>query len=146
MGEARRRGQVGRMVAAGLRERVLAGDFGPTDVEQGYLFVFDKSPIGRQLLSVLRTMSQDFTGLSALLEVEALRLWEVSPLFPWAVLYRSPSRSEVLLASRPERLLTDSLPRAAVSLSAARARWAWEAGLDGSADSAVRQFLQERAR
>ena len=146
MGEAKRRGQLGRVVAAGLRERVQAGDFGPTDAAQGYLFVFDKSPAGRQLLSVLRTMTQDFTGLSALLECEALRLWEVSPLFPWAVLYRSASRSEALLASRPERLLTESLPRAAASLTAAQARWAWEAALEGSADSSVRQFLQGHPR
>jgi hypothetical protein len=146
MGEAKRRGQQGRLVATGLRERVLAGDFGPTDVAQGYLFVFDKSPVGRQLLSVLRTMPQDFTGLSALLEGEALRLWEVSPLFPWAVLYRSASRAEALLASSPERLLTESLPRAATSLSSAQARWAWEAGLEGSADASVRQLLQGRAR
>lgn len=146
MGEAKRRGQLGRVVAAGLRERVQAGDFGPTDAAQCYLFVLDKSPVGRQLLSVLRSMTQQFTGLSALLEGEAMRLWEVSPLFPWAVLYRSASRPEALLASSPERLLTESLPRAAASLNAAQARWAWEAGLEGSADTSVRQFLQGRPR
>jgi hypothetical protein len=146
MGEAKRRGQLGRVVAAGLRERVQAGDFGPTDAAQGYLFVLDKSPAGRQLLSVLRSMTQQFTGLAALLESEAMRLWEVSPLFPWVVLYRSAPRSEALLASSPERLLTESLPRAAASLSTARARWAWEAALEGSADTTVRQFLQGHPR
>lgn len=140
MGEAKRRGQQARQTGAALRARIEAGDFGSDRPATGWLFVIDRSPRGLELLRVLGTMSE-FEGLRTLLAGEAVRLWEVSPLFPYLVLRGGPGTpaQRVALAAGLDRLCTDALPKAQRALGAER--WGTELALAPEAEAAARAAL-----
>lgn len=136
MGEAKRRGQQARQAGDALRARIEAGEFGSDRPATGWLFVIDRSPRGLELLRVLGTMSE-FEGMRAMLAGEAVRLWEVSPLFPYLVLRGgagSPAQ-RVALASSLERLCSQTLPTALRAMAAER--WAAELALAPEAQGAV---------
>lgn len=148
MGEAKRRSQLGRTATERLRQRAQDGAFGVPGAARGYLFVLDKSALGQQGLAVLKSAAGEFGGLTTLLESEAVRMWQLSSLFPFAVLHGGVAGSapRALLATGLERLLSDTLPRAAASLDAAAGPWAWELGLEAAAEAAVRPALERLAR
>ncbi len=140
MGEAKRRGQQARQVGDALRARIAAGEFGAERPVTGWLFVIDRSPRGLELLRLLGTMSE-FEGLRTLVAGEAVRLWEVSPLFAYLVLRGGPGSpaQRVALAANLDRLCADMLPKAVRALAAER--WGAELALAPQAESAVRAAL-----
>lgn len=143
MGEAKRRGQLGRLAADHLRQRIRSGEFGGT-AAQGYLFVLDKSPRGQELLLVLRAVAGEFPGLPEALDGESFRLWAMSAVFPFVVLRGgegSPSR-RTSLAGSLARLVDESLPQAVQALRATGAGWSVLAGLAEPASSAVGAALE----
>ena len=142
MGEAKRRGQLGRQAADQLLQRVRAGDFGPT--ADGYLFMLDKSPAGQELLGVLRIVAPQLLGLSEALASDNLRLWSASPLFSFAVIHggtASVMRRTRLAATLP-RLIDEVLPAAVRSLRARRQPWTVLSGLSEPARSGATTALE----
>jgi hypothetical protein len=140
MGEAKRRGQQARQTGDLLRARIAAGEFGSERPATGWLIVVDRSPRGLELLRVLATMSE-LEGLRAMLAGEAVRLWEVSPLFPYLLLRGGPGApiQRVALAASLERLCGDALPKALRALGSDR--WGAELALAPEAEAAVRGVL-----
>lgn len=140
MGEAKRRGQQARQTGDALRARMAAGEFGNERPATGWLIVLDRSPRGLELLRVLATISE-FEGLRAMLAGEAVRLWEVSPLFPYLVLRGGPGSpvQRVALAASLERLCAETLPKALRAL--ASERWGAELALAPEAEATVRSAL-----
>lgn len=137
MGEAKRRGQQVRQAGDALRARIEAGEFGSDRPATGWLVVIDRSPRGTELLRVLAAMD-GFEGLRAMLAGEAVRLWEVSPLFPYLVLRGGPGSpaQRVSLAANLERLCAQTLPQALRALAAER--WGATLALAPEAETAVR--------
>jgi len=144
MGEAKRRGQLGRLAAEHLRQRQRAGDFGAPGSAGAYLFVLDKSPAGQELLAVLRAVAADFPGLSEALEGETFRLWSMSAVFPFVVLHggEGSASQRTQLAGSLTRLLDEGLPRAVRWLRPAGGRWSAVAALAEPAHSAVGAALE----
>lgn len=141
MGEAKRRGQQARQAGDALRARIEAGEFGSDRPATGWLFAIDRSPRGLELLRVLGTMSE-FEGLRTLLAGEAVRLWEVSPLFPYLVLRggAGSAAQRTLLAASVEKLCADALPRTVRAL--ASERWGVELALAAQPEAAARRAIE----
>lgn len=139
MGEAKRRGQVGRLAAEQLRQRVRAGEFGPPGSAVGYLVVLDKSPPGQEMLAVLKAVAGDFPGLAEALEGETFRLWSMSAVFPFVVLHggQGAATQRTLLAGDLGRMVAETLPRAVKALGASGQRWSALAALAEPAQSTV---------
>jgi len=146
VGEAKRRGQVGREAADQLRQRIRAGDFGPA--AGGYLFLLDKSPAGQELLGVMRSVATELPGLAEALESDDMRLWTMSPLFGFAVVHGGvgPAARRTRLASTVQRLVDEALPDSVRSLSATGQRWTVLSGLSEPARSAASAALEALGR
>ncbi len=121
MGEAKRRNQLGRQSANALQGRIDAGEFGAAG--RDYLIVLDKSARAREALLALRTRPV-LDGLAALLDGDALRVWQASTLFAYAVLCGGAGAPDarVLLATDRDRLVRRTLPQAA-QRCALEGRW-----------------------
>lgn len=139
MGEAKRRRQQDEQVAARLQRRVAAGDFGAPDAAHDYCIVLDKSVDGVSALVALRSM-RALAGLAPLLDGEALRVWQASSLFAYAVLHGAAAASEparCLLAADARRLHEQVLPRAL----AAWRRSSRQPGLELAVEATLQQEL-----
>ena len=113
MGEAKRRKSQGQAFAARLAERLAGGEFGPPAAARRYCIVLDKSPVGTGALAALRE-TPVLDGLAELLATDALRFWQASPLFAYALLCGGSGSAErrCLLAADLDKLLARSLPQA----------------------------------
>lgn len=113
MGEAKRRKSQGQAFAARLAERLAAGDFGPPGAARRYCIVLDKSPVGSGALAALRATPL-LDGLPELLATDALRFWQASPLFAYALLCggSGPAERRCLLAANLDKLVQRALPQA----------------------------------
>lgn len=113
MGEAKRRKTEGQAFAERLATRRAAGDFGSPQAAQRYCIVLDKSAAGATALAALRATPL-LDGLEALLATDALRFWQASPLFAYAVLCggSGPAEPRCLLAADLAKLTERVLPQA----------------------------------
>lgn len=136
MGEAKRRKSQGQAFAARLTERLAAGDFGPPGAARRYCIVLDKSPVGTGALAALRA-TPVLDGMPELLASDALRFWQVSPLFAYALLCGGTGSAErrCLLAADLDKLVKRSLPQALRLFGAERPGLV--AAVDATADAAL---------
>lgn len=144
MGEGKRRKQQGRQFADALRERIAAGEFGPAGgARQGYLLVVDKSQRGKDALLALRTVGE-LDGLQPLLDGDALRLWEASALFRYAVLCGGTGSADrrTLMAPDLDKLLHDALPKALARMQGVAGPLSAMVAVDDADQAAVQQAAQ----
>lgn len=113
MGEAKRKNQQQQQIAGGLRERVKAGAFGAPGQVREVCFIVDKSPRGRETVALLRTMPE-FASLAPRLEDEALRVWDLAAVFPFALIGKGGEWPDgrSFVAATLDKLTQDVLPRA----------------------------------
>lgn len=123
MGEAKRRNKQGKQVEEVLLQRIQAGEFGAQGQPLSYCVVLDKSPRGKDMLQTLRAMPA-FGDLLALLQDEALELWEASPLFRFIVLCAGSGKpnTRIFVAADIDKLTREALPRGLRSQKAAGTR------------------------
>lgn len=123
MGEAKRKGRQGQQALVVLRERIAAGEFGPPEAPAAYVVVLDKSVTARGLLLALQQAAV-LPDVATLAAGEAMRVWEASPLFPYAVLCGGPGTADrrTLLAADLDRLTAQVLPQARQRVQAALGR------------------------
>jgi hypothetical protein len=110
MGEAKRRKQQGQQAGERLRQRIAAGEFGAPGRVEGVCLVVDRSPAGRDLIALLRTLPE-FTLLQAALVGEEWQLWDSVPLFAFAGITVKDGQARAWLATDEDRLLHEALPR-----------------------------------
>lgn len=142
MGEAKRRKTEGLALTDGLAARRAAGEFGPPTAADRYCVVLDKSPAGATALAALRA-APVLDGLDALLATDAMRLWQASSLFAYAVLCGGAGAAEArcLLAADLRRLTERALPQALQRFGGAQ-----PPGLVLAVDAATAAALAHRAR
>ncbi|GIX24549.1 MAG: hypothetical protein KatS3mg122_1780 [Caldimonas sp.] len=110
MGEAKRRKRLAQQASETLRQRIAAGEFGAPGRLERLCLVIDRSPAGRDLLALLRTMPE-FGVLHAALAGEEMQLWDSVTLFEFAGITLKDGRSRAWLATDEDKLLHEALPR-----------------------------------
>lgn len=110
MGEAKRRKQQGQQAGAQLRQRIAAGEFGASGRIERLCLVVDRSPAGRDLVALLRTLPE-FTVLQAALVGEEMQLWDSVPIFEFAGITVKDGQARAWLATDEHKLLNEALPR-----------------------------------
>lgn len=113
MGEAKRKNQQQQQAARALRDRVKAGAFGAPGQVREVCFVVDKSAPGRETLALLRTLPE-FAALAPRLDDEALRVWDLAAVFPYALIGQGGEWPDgrSFVAATLDKLTQDVLPRA----------------------------------
>lgn len=110
MGEAKRRKQQGQQAGERLRQRIAAGEFGAPGRIERLCLVIDRSPAGRDLIALLRTLPE-FTLLQAALVGEEMQLWDSVNLFEFAGITVKDGQARAWLATDEDKLLNEALPR-----------------------------------
>lgn len=110
MGEAKRRKQQGQQAGERLRQRIAAGEFGAPGRIERLCLVIDRSPTGRDLVALLRTLPE-FSLLQAALAGEEMQLWDSVALFEFAGITLKDGQARAWLATDEDKLLNEALPR-----------------------------------
>lgn len=110
MGEAKRRKQQGQQAGEQLRQRIAAGEFGAPGRIERLCLVIDRSPAGRDLVALLRTLPE-FSLLQAALAGEEMQLWDSVALFEFAGITLKDGQARAWLATDEDKLLNEALPR-----------------------------------
>lgn len=110
MGEAKRRKQQSQQAGAQLRQRIAAGEFGAPGRIERLCLVIDRSPAGRDLIALLRTLPE-FSVLQAALAGEEMQLWDSVNLFEFAGITVKDGQARAWLATDEDKLLNEALPR-----------------------------------